>query len=357
MISPGKYTFIVAMIIVGLYAPILAAEPNEPNEPNLPKTELKFETSVQTMTWTILNITSSGQTRVINNPGPIKPTHVAMVLLHKDYPAANGATNVMDTILKSPVAKRFSKGQQQFLGTKLAIRQDNTESIPFYHSTYLYATSEADAKLMVQAYVDGLNKQVEQSLSMNKQRLSQSKQELEKLQKELPEKEKQLEDVFKQYQNVKDTTHQFSSDEEAADMAKKSIIEMDKELNSLDIELAGIQERLKTTEKYKLTPPNTDIKKKLDEMYIELMIELSGLQARRDMTEKIRQKEQQFLSLFGNLTHLRSDVSTLNESIRQRKELVESLTKVLNDPQNSMMQPPKVYQDTVTIYPVVTDKN
>ena len=129
---------------------------------------------------------------------------------------------------------------------------------------------------------------------------------------------------------------------------------MDKKFNELAIELAGIRERLKTIEKYKQAAEGQETYKKLDEMSIELTIELSGLEARRKVTEQIYEREQRFLTVFDRLSRLRSRVSSLNRSIDRNKERIEERTNYLKNLPPEL-QSPKVYRNTVTIYPVLTD--
>jgi len=150
------------LLIVSFCLPIFAAEPNEPNTP---KAELKFENNIETMSWDIkIGETKEGKSRYYRNPGDIKPTHVAKILLHEEYPKYTSVSNVMNTILDGSISKKFSKQQQEFFKTELAIRVDEPDRIPFYYSTWLYATSEEDARLMVQAYIDGLNILVDKRL-------------------------------------------------------------------------------------------------------------------------------------------------------------------------------------------------
>jgi len=350
MISSKKIQLVITVILACIIVPAWSAEPNEPNEP---KTELKFETSIETQIWTIVvGKTENDKPMYYRDPGPVKPSYVAKVLLHEDYPLAGSATGVMGLISESPIAKKFSKEQQKFFKTELVARIDSPERIPFYYSTWLYATSQEDAKLMVQAYIDGLNKSVEKGLSNYKQAISEYQQKLDKAQKELLENQKEFKEIEQSYQSIKDATHRFSDDGEAYDLAKASIVEMDKTLNALDIELAGIREKLKAIEKYRNEP---NLRDKLNEMYIELMIEMSGLEARRKITEQIRTREQEFLYLYNKRSNLKSKVTGLEETIKDSKILIKNFTDELNNPRTGL-QPPKVYQNTVTIYPVLTDK-
>jgi len=132
---------------------------------------------------------------------------------------------------------------------------------------------------------------------------------------------------------------------------------MDKTLNQLDIELAGLNERLRAIEEFrKNKPSHSDMYAKLDEMFIELTIELRGLEARREITRHIRSREQEFLSLYYERTNIKSEINRLNRTIDRNKELIDSYTQDLNERRtHPSLQPPKVYQNTATIYPVLID--
>jgi hypothetical protein len=93
-------------------------------------------------------------------------------------------------------------------------------------------------------------------------------------------------------------------------------------------------------------------------MFIEQMIELSGLEARRQTTEEIRAKEQTFLGRYIERADLKSDVVGLRSTIGDSQRAIDNTTELLAHPKpNTMfgnMLPPKVYQNTITIHPVLT---
>ncbi len=354
MISSKKTVFMIALIVVGVFTSIWAVEPNEPNEPNFPKTVVKFENVDRTIPWWVRS--ANGQT--VTPSSSIKPLYIAQIRL-REYPAQlRNEAYVMATIFESPIAKKFSKEQQEFLKTGFAVNINlvMNQTLPGYNFISLYAISSEDAKLMAQALIDTLNTRAAQELASLKKKINRDKQELDKAQKELPEIEKQLEDAEEQYKKVKDATHRYSSDAEEAEMAKKSIIEMNKEIDLLDIELAGIREKVKTAEKYKEKETmGSSTYEKLNEMYVELMVELSGLQARSDMTEKIRKREQAFLNIFVRLTDLNSKTDRIRSKIGGLPNVILDFSNRLKDTTpraNAYWLPPNVYQDTVIIYPV-----
>jgi hypothetical protein len=102
MISTKKIQLVIIIILTCIFLPVWSAEPNES------KTELKFETSIETMIWTIVvGKTDDDKPMYYRDPGPVKPSYVAKVLLHEDYPLAGSAPGVMGLISESPIAKKF----------------------------------------------------------------------------------------------------------------------------------------------------------------------------------------------------------------------------------------------------------
>lgn len=342
---------IVLLVLLATHA--ATAAQTEPNDAPL---KLKFERSTEPRNWTVRGQNTEGGTWVLydNPPGPIKPTHIAEVVLHREYPRSTSERGVLEKIQDSPIAKKFSKAQQEFLKTGFAVLVDEeARNIPNHFSTWLYATSEDDAKLMARAYIDGLNRNVNERLGEYKRKLHESQQRLEAAQKELPEKQAKLKAYEEQYKPVKQDRHQFESDDEAAKSSQQTVTEMNRMLDALVIEFVGTSEKLKTIEKYRKGQEklSSQLYLKLDEMFIEQTIELGSIEARRQMAERIRAQEQEFLRLLAERSQLQHDVNRLEALISSLPELISHFTHELENPTPDML-PPKVYQDKVTIYVV-----
>ena len=342
MISSRKRQIVIVLILACIFLPVLAAEPNET------KTELKFETSNEQMKWRINSRQSYGM-------GPIRPTHVAELFIKRYGNLPNldsqGSYERLFQTKQANVTKSMSAKQREFLTTSSSydiigsrIPGKPIDYVPFH----LYAVSQDDAKKMVQAFIKVLEKRTQERFKANKDYCRELEQEIAKAKKELPEKETQLKKIEEEYKAVKNSTYQFSSDDEAVGLSKESILENDKTLDKLDIELAGIRERLKVIEMYRDKPNQRDaVYQRLDEMFIEQIIELRGFEARRSMTERIRNKEQQFLSLFNEREKLRNEVTKLSKTNQIRID-----DNWRDDPE---MLPPEIYQNKVTIYPVLAE--
>lgn len=325
-------------------------------EPNDAPLKLKFETNTEPRTWIVRGQKTEGGAWVLygNPPSPIKPTHIAEVVLHREYPRSTNERSVLGKIQDSPIAKKFSKAQQEFIKTGLAVLVDEeARSIPNYFSTWLYATSEDDAKLMVRAYIDGLNVSVNERLGEYKSNLHESQQKLEAAQKELPGKQVKLKACEEQYKPVKQDRHQFESDDWAFTTSQQTVTEMNRMLDTLEIELVGIKEKLKAIDGYRKGQDKLSgqLYVKLDEMFIEQTIELSAIEARKHMAEIIRAEEQRFMGLMTERIQLQGDIDVLKGSIANLPEMISRITHKLENPTPDML-PPKVYQDTVAICPV-----
>jgi DNA repair exonuclease SbcCD ATPase subunit len=335
------------IILTCIFLPVLAVESNEPNET---KTEIKFKMDDSRQGW-----------RISSQPGrgPAKPTHVAELFVKKygNIPGGGSYGN-FDRLLQTEISKSMTSNQKEFIKTSssYSVMGENLSNMPIgYLTIRLYAVSQEDAKKMTLAYIELLNARAQERIKHEEDILHEIEQGIAQAKKELPEKQNQLKEVEKRYENIKDATHRYASEYDSWDLAKKNISEMERTLNELNIELAGIQERLKTIEKYRNQPDlRADTYAHLEQMYIENMVELSGLEARKKETEKIHRLEEEFTKLFNERGNLSGEVSKLNETIKTRQTDIEQLTNRLNNPIPEM-QPPEIYQNTVTIYPVLTD--
>ena len=327
------------------------------SEPNDVGGEVKFEVIDKRVTWTVKDYREDGKERVpvyYDNPGPVRPTHVAEVIIARESYPARSAQTVLRAIEKSPIAKKLSRDQQDFVRGGAAIWVDlESHRLPGHFSTWLYAVSEADARLVGQAYLDGLNRAIGERLAGYKEQLAKYQHELDNAQRELPKKQAQLKVCEDQYGAAKKARHEFEPDQEAFQSAQKTVTEMDRTLDALEIELIGIREKLKAVEQFRRSKSTKDLDSrihyKLDEMFIEQTIELKGLEARRQLAEVIRAKERRFLSLLIEQDRLRSDVKDLEKLVRDRTNRVAGLQNQLDDPKPYWL-PPKVYQNKVVIH-------
>ena len=338
---------ILSLLIVSLIAPIaLALSESEPNDPN---DQIKFKRSNEYAGWIIAE---ERLNKFYEDPGPVKPPYAAQLILHRDHPNQTTASEALKRIQASPLASNLSKEQREFLKTGFAIWVcDGSEDILKHFPTWLYAMTEEDARIMTEAYLDGLRRDVDRKIAEFRNELAMHKEELQKAENVLPAKAKELEGAKREYEKAKNTVHEF--DDDPAEGARETIREMKNVLDKLQIELRGIREKLATIEKFregedKKSLPH-QLQLKLDEMFVEQMIELSSLEARQDMAEVIVGRERRFLETYSKWETLMNEVRILRGEIGAHLKSIQRLSEILEDSPPSL-QPPKVYQNKVLIH-------
>ena len=347
MINLKKIQFISILISSCILLPIFAAEPNEPNKP---ATELKFEMSNTSVQWRF------GPTP---GKGPIKPDFMAEFYIKSTpYRPNVGKDGQCKELLETNIGKSMSAKQKEFLETSSSydtVSEPSLEMPIGYNKIHLFAVTQDDAKKMVKAFVEQINESTHRNQMEIEAYLRNLEQSFSQNTKDITEKQIQLEDIVKSYTKIKEDLYQFTSADKAVEFAKNSIMEMDKKFNDLDIELAGIRERIKSIEAYRNDPKQrAEIRAKLDGMYIDLMIELSGLEARRKVAKEIYAREQEFLDSYREMTLLQQQVGELSNSIEKSRNSIKKYKDMLNNPNSTLLEA-DIYQNIVTIFPV-TDR-
>lgn len=340
MISSKKFQFIIILISACVVSPLFAAEPNEPNKPEI---KLKFEMSNNPQRWLIVN--EQGK-------GPVMPEFMAEFYIKSPSNIPNqNRDGKLEDLLQTNIGKTLSQEQKLFIETSSSYEcrsQPNSSTPIDYKRIRLYSLSRDDAEKMAKAFIEQINEKVQNNIRNSEKSINNIEQIISEYKKDLTAKEAELKKVVEEYGNIKEKIHQFSSDEEAVDLAKKSIIEMDRTFNDINIELASIRERIRSIEKYQKTQQRAEILAKLDSMYVDLMIELSGLEAQLKVVQDIYAREQKFVNLFTEMASVIREVDNLGIKITDKQKSLKS-TK---DYFRSSVIPADVYLNTVTIYPV-----
>ncbi|MHC4395977.1 MAG: hypothetical protein ACYS1A_10025 [Planctomycetota bacterium] len=342
MTSSRKHQLTVALILTCICIPTLAAEPNETT------TEVKFETKREARRW----LKRNGEPA----KGPVKPTYVAELIV------SQGVFWSEDKILKASAAQTISELQRNFLTStifdRVIIDDPIVQDCRQYH---LYAVSVDDAKKMVQAFleisIDETNKRM-QRLQASREEV---KEEIAKINKEKPEKEAELKAAQAKLDEAKKTGHYRSFD-----AVNKTISEMNKILDNLNIELAGMnakrsaimghQERQKSIRDKKLDEgiSREGILLKLEEMWIDLLIESKVAEAKKETATRIRKQAKDFNNLIEKVDGLEAAYSSLSATLKNATDELNRIEFGLAGPAPYLLAP-KVYQNKVTIYPVFPD--
>ena len=128
---------------------------------------------------------------------------------------------------------------------------------------------------------------------------------------------------------------------------------MDKQGDTLDIELAGIRAKLEVIADYLSRADLANhIAERLEGLRIDQMIELSSIEARREAIEKIVSVEKEFCRLYWEHRKLQQSVPSLRSAIERDKKRIEEMTATLEHPPG-YMRPPQIFENKVVIYPIL----
>jgi hypothetical protein len=343
-----KKQFVITLISVCMLTPLLFADSS--------KYEMKLQFEIDTkssQSWLGAQHGTSGQ-------GPVKPTHVALFHIRRPHVDMPSGLHGILQILKTPTGQSLSQQQQKFMTASDAITWWGIDAIKNHDTVFLYAVSQEDAKKMVQAYFEIHAKDVNARIQEYEQYKKDRQQEIIEIKDVLPEKQKQAEELEPKYMELKKTRYFSLSDDEAYETAKETMLEMDKMLDILKIDLAGINVKLSSIEQYRRTRRfpakrfSDELVDKLDQMLIEQMIELKSAEARENAAIKIRERDKTFVDLFIQWKNLSAEVFKLKANLENAEKQVTDMEERLTNPE-PYMQPPELYQNKVTIYPVLAE--
>jgi hypothetical protein len=304
-------------------------------EPNDATTEPVFETG----TWP--------QSRPINCDDR-RARYVAEITVNRGRKTV-GSSQLRQSLVKGPHSQRLSQAQKDFLADDPGMHTWTHENFVRFE---LFAVGEEDAKIMARALLDALSTEARRQRAAFRSELERARKELEERKVELAEKEKQFQDVEARYSKAKKDVHPGLRDDEAAQLAKELVFQMDKEAKMLDIELAGTQAKLAIIEGY-LHERDLDatVRGRLEAMKIDQLIELGGLNERERAIGKIQTAEQEFYSLYSERRQLQQIVPSLRSAVRRNLDEIKRHTTELART-SGWLVPPLDAERKVTIYPI-----
>jgi len=352
MISLKKQV-VLTLISVSMLPPLLFAGSG--------KYEMKLQFEIdpnRPQLWRGTHPDKSGQ-------GPVKPTHVAIFHIrrpHVDMPS--GYPGILQ-ILKTAAGQSLSEQQQEFITASDAITWWGIDAIKNHDTVLLYAVSQEDAKKMAQAYLEIHENEINARRQEYEQYVKDRKKEIIEINKVLPEKQKQADEMEPKYMEIKKTRYFSLSDDEAYKTAKETMLEMDKMLDILEIDLAGIREKMAILHEYRKTPQDMQaidrrrklpdgMLLKLEQMFVEQTIELKSVEARKQAATKIRNRDKTFVELFIRWKNLKDEMFKLKANLENAEKQAKEFEERLTNPEPYML-PPEIYQNKVTIYPVQID--
>jgi hypothetical protein len=322
MNAPKKMQLTISLILAFTYASAIGSEPV------LMKIKLEF-------------VTREPCVAEFDKLPPIIPSYAAVFTVQWCFEQTN-EPNVSD-LLKTSAGKTLSALQRELLKTErvfwLGCKVDKFKfpryDIPFGSATYVArAVSEEDAKKMAHALVEFLIRDAKASTRRMKeehiQKLSgmqnEIRERMEKVKEEIERKGNEVPDANQKYIDaVQNSPYSLHTSSQVPDEVRKTISEMDKMLDVLNIEIAGIQSKLSAIKKYSSQRDIRDsetLRTTLKEMAIRQEIELVGAESRRQAIMGVKRREEALYQQYVAFRDLKSEIGTLEYSVKQdEKEL------------------------------------
>lgn len=334
MIKLRKLQLVMVLVLACLCAPVSGAEPNEAD------IELKFEVSSEEQTWLI----GKGETE--KGRGPIRPSHVAVLFIRpsRNFPDFDRPA-VMRSILSTSAGKLLSQPQVDLLSTGHGCISRLSRfggTVPNHYHFRLYAVSEKNARKLAEAFMQVLTNQAHANAQPNRERVLEFKEKISETKAKIPEAQAKAQAALSEIAKLKTLRYYPYADE-----AKKTISELNKILVMTNVEVAGIQAKIREIKRYK---SNRIVTEKahlaaLEQMLSEQNIELVGALAKEKAAAAAREEAERFC----RLEEASKLPDYLKQELRQYESLLQRFEKVLDEPD---MIPPELFQNKVTIYPV-----
>ena len=300
------------------------------SEPNQPAIELEFAEM------------GSWQQITVEKAPPIAPTYAADFVVQWRFEPA-GEPNAAD-LLSTPAGKSLSAIQRELLKSErrlwLSSRVSKTQmwrhDMPFGSARYTtYAVGEEDAKRMGRAVLEFLIREEKEAARRMKKELlnkltamqSKLREDVAKTKEEIQVKATRVTDAEKKYEDaVRNSPYSLHPGNEVPREVLKTISEMDKMLDLLNIEIVGIQSKLAAIKKY--SDENEGLGRgslvmTLRELAIRQEIELVGAESRRQATMTVKNREEALYHLFQTLCDLEQEVRNLEGEVREAHKQIE----------------------------------
>ena len=302
----------------------------------------------------------------------IKPTHAATFRLYWSFAEPNDP-NIAD-LLKTSAGKSISELQRELIKTEEVIASKNSLLGSFkselggriIHGSKdyrIYAVSEADARNTVRALVEYLTeKGTAEAISMKQTHKEKLTEKQEQLQAKLIEEDKEYESVNnelprarqKYNEAVDNSSYSLHPRGDVPEEVRKTIFEMGKMLDVLNIEIVGIQSKLSAINKHstqKDVLANQTLLLALKEMAILQEIELVGAESRRQAIMSVKRREETLYHQYESFHNLHNRSTTLKASIGRKQRDIADITKELT----SRLSPgkwPFAINDKIRIRPI-----
>jgi len=325
MIAPKKMQLAIGLTLAFMYASAIGSEPN------LPTIELAF-------------VTRGSSVAEFDKRPPIIPSYVAVFTVQWRFEQTN-EPNASD-LLKTSAGKTLSPFQRELLKTERAFWLDCTVSkttmskhdMPFGSATYVVrAVNKEDAKKMARALVEflirdekaGTRRMKEKHIQKLSGMQNELRERMEKVKEEIERKGNEVPIAYQKYMDaVQNSPYSLHPSSQVPDEVRKTIFEMDKMLDVLNIEIAGIQSKLSAIKKYSSQRDVRDsetLRTTLKEMAIRQEIELVGAESRRQAIMGVKRREEALYHQYKAFRDLKGEIEALEYNVKQNEKELRRL--------------------------------
>jgi len=214
---------------------------------------------------------------------------------------------------------------------------------PNYVIVTLYAMSREDAENMSKAYVQYVVEHSNWEIQQYEEDVREMSERIALAEKRLPELEKTLAANRQSLEELKSLVPYRTTDE-----AMRAIGELNRTLNAIQIESAGIRARIEAIQKYQ-EDTNTALamRQNCPVLFIEESIALQGAEARRQTAGTLRQQANAFIDLNESSLKMAAERRKLTESLPKSRRQLQKAQDSLSFAQE---REPKILDNTVFIH-------
>lgn len=211
----------------------------------------------------------------------------------------------------------------------------------------LYAMTLDDAKAMAEAYIEFALEIWCRDVDWLKGDIKESEERMAAAQGQTRELEKVIGDSEQTLNSLKQKLPYRTEKE-----AMEAIAELDRMLNAAQVDIAGIQSKVKAVQDYLRSGElrlDEAIRAKLQAMFVEESIALQGAEARKKMATQLRTDANRFLDVQQSLMEARRERPALEQRI---VALQEKVSKAQSRLESVMAEKPEIADHPVAIFPV-----
>lgn len=216
----------------------------------------------------------------------------------------------------------------------------------------LYGVSEKDVRIMAKSLIKWVNEKVEAELESTKSSLEKNRKQKSEIEKLIDKQRKEIKEIEEKLSELKKSVPYQSIED-----AHKSLVEFNKVLQLIEVEIVGIEAKLRMIKKqYEILENQSSNYPKstsdlLFQMRLTQEIELAGALARKNAAQLVHKKALDFCNLTEQAEILPQKLGLNQEQLKKNQSIISRWEKDLANPPDRMM-PIELADSKVVIYPI-----